>query len=768
MIRLKLKIDAKGQEITRDAFAGSLESNILFLGGQVDLRDAIDKSFHVVLNGEIHTRADWDVYVTNDDDIFICPRLMGGGNDPNALLRLVIIATAVALSGGAASALVAKLQLTSSFAVGVTTALVTAAGSSIGVALAFQAFPPPTITLGGNAPGEAGGSQTYSLSSQSNRPNSYGFVPKVYGRHKMVPYVAANPYITLEPDATGRLVQWLHAVYDFGFGPNVVTDIKIGNTNITNFQDLFFQLVDFNRPLIDEGFWDNDLKNSLSYYTGVRSVEPVSVTLDRNEVDAPSSVSSYQVTRRTASNPDNERTKISVQLVFARGLRSVASNGASGSATVNFKLEFANVLTPNTWIRVDAPGAPGVTNYRVVQKQQAIALEQPFTSALGMDAGIFRRQINFNNQIVQGNQIRYKTETIFLISNYIPNRFFVFSYTDLVFDFNYILKIGVAGQSLGRLIGKQAQFVIDGRMVYRYEIDLQGRPLPNTTMAIRVIDNSKDLNVEANWEKQINFPPVFFVKEGGGNLSISDNSLEPVYAQVEFEPTQAGEFFVRLTRQSTNNFYNSGALNTGLSDTSVLSLTTEFFRPPIVTTKRHTFLEVKIRATNQLNGTIQNLSAEVSSVLDVWNGSAWVKQETNNPAWVATDILTGQINRRALNKNRLDTASFLAWAQFCDQVPVSVTSLTYTQKRFESNFIFDFNSTVHQLFEQVATSCQASLNLIDGKYGVLIDRQKTIPTQVFTPKNSSGFSSVKSFTRNFDALRVRFVEQVSEDRKSVV
>jgi len=75
-------------------------------------------------------------------------------------------------------------------------------------------------------------------------------------------------------------------------------------------------------------------------------------------------------------------------------------------------------------------------------------------------------------------------------------------------------------------------------------------------------------------------------------------------------------------------------------------------------------MALRVRATDQLNGRIEDLSVEATSVLDVWNGAAWVPQPTNNPAWIYADIWSGTANRRPVPQSDLDTAALLDWADY--------------------------------------------------------------------------------------------------------
>ena len=44
---------------------------------------------------------------------------------------------------------------------------------------------------------------------------------------------------------------------------------------------------------------------------------------------------------------------------------------------------------------------------------------------------------------------------------------------------------------------------------------------------------------------------------------------------------------------------------------------------------------MRIRATDQLNGSLDEFNADVSSICRDWDGSAWVVRETQNPERMA-------------------------------------------------------------------------------------------------------------------------------------
>jgi len=240
-----------------------------------------------------------------------------------------------------------------------------------------------------------------------------------------------------------------------------------------------------------------------------------------------------------------------------------------------------------------------------------------------------------------------------------------------------------------------------------------------------------------------------------GEVQLVDKSSVPRYFAISFKPREIADFVIRITRTrsySSANFRVQDAL-------TVVNITSKFTTQVIKTDKRHVFLDFKIRATNQINGAVQNLSAIVTSVLDVYDPvtQTWSKQPTRNPAWVFVDLLTGEINPKRISKDRLHLESIVEWAEFCDEIPPSNPLQPFNQPRFQCDFVLDFNTTLQSIINSVCNAAQASLNIIDGKYGVLIDKRRTTPIQIFTPRNSWDFSSTRSYFDPPHALKIKYV-----------
>lgn len=175
--------------------------------------------------------------------------------------------------------------------------------------------------------------------------------------------------------------------------------------------------------------------------------------------------------------------------------------------------------------------------------------------------------------------------------------------------------------------------------------------------------------------------------------------------------------------------------------------------PPITPEVMMTMVEIKIKATGQLNGSIEQFSAVATSKLRRWDGSAWGVAATRNPAWVYLDILQGSANPRALPDARIDLETFKVWAAKCD----AVTS-PFTQPLGTCDIVVDRDFTMWELLQSVATCGRAAPTMRDNKYSVLIDDATRVPVQMFTARNSSNLQSNRTYVDEPHALRVRWID----------
>jgi len=737
MIRLKLSFGDNKPDKTFDIDSGELLHIAVSRAiAGVPLADkTAGEVFNVIVNGNFIEPGLWEFTKLSPSDTVLITLNMASGESGQIFKQFALIAITVVASvylgpeaGAQGAALIGgSLQV---------------AAVTIGAALLLNALiPPPVPNSVGFGSGGYEGSQAFSITGQSNSSKPYSVVPRVYGQHRMFPNLAASPYTELAVDPrTGEQIQYLYAIYDFGLGPVDVQQIKIGDTVLDpdNFNDYAYRLVDFNKPVVSEGLWDDALSSALTLYKGDVNADYLSAGLPGNQDDGDPE-SEWRVVRTTGVNPSGLDQEIVLQFACQEGLYGYSSSGQLGERRINMDIEYS-VSGANDWKKYNDP-----------------TVSKDFDS-VGGQIGIFEIYVNFA-----------KVDNLVTPDAYYDVYFVGGSGGDLKAHYVKYLKPGnklllvkdpttpfVVGQPLyffGAFRGNIA--AINSYINPAFAEIIMDRPVPG---------NSVQFPIYTSYTPFVTFnlvaEPVKVITNSLGVFRIEGSKKSTVYGMVRFTPIASGQFDVRVTRKNTSGTYSSVVAD----NLTWGNLTTRIDRAPIITDKRHVFLELKIKATSQLNGTIQNLSGLVRSVCDVYDDGTmtWSKQITSNPAWVFTDLLIGEINKKAITKDRLDVNSLVEWADFCDAIPTPPPSQTFVDPRFETNFVLDYSTPLQSALNQVSGAAQASLNIVDGKYGVLVDKFKTTPVQIFTPRNSSGFSSTRFYGPRPDALKIKYVDPGSD------
>lgn len=753
MIKVKLSLVEGKNQVDLDINPGeSLESAVnRSLKGLIPEKTTIADYFNVSVNAKLIEEDFWS-FVSLDpaDNIYISPKIKEGDN--GSLIKTAAIIAITFYAGPAAGKALG-------FAVGSLGAGLAAAGVSIAASLALNSLFPPAqpkgLNLDNGSSGDASSSQMYALGGQSNELRRFQTVPKVYGTHRIFPPVAANTYVELEADpVSGNLIQVLYVIYDFGIGPVQVGNIQIGDTPIQEYADLTYKLVDFNKPAVSEGSWDDATTNVLTYYKGEVKSESLSLVL--NKAASPSTPEEeYQATRNASPNSEGYKQEITVSFVFPQGLYAFNAYGNSSVRNVDLIVSFSKV-DEDIWYSFNDPA--------YVEKSDHVGgsdLFQKYGNSLypsgGNDGGAEWPQIG-DTQPLGVITVKPVFDLAFNKAAWMKKYGLPKGSTTITLGDGFaVSNIGrllrFNGEEIGKIISSTPH-VTPGYAIYTFD-----KPTTQDYAFYTFI-------VDAPGMGGVQINGAYFDNEVNGKVTteevilgrtrVSRNAREPLYATVRFTPKVVGSYKVRVIRLDNNSEFNyqvSDAMTwTGIA--------TRFDRDPIVTDKRHTFLEMKIRATNQLNGSVQNLSAVVSSVLDVYDRDTetWSKQVTSNPAWVFCDLLTGEVNKRAIDKSRLDMNSISQWAEYCDEVPPPSPSRDYILSRFSTNFVMDFTPTLQSVLGMITGAAQASLNIVDGKYGVLIDRLTTVPVQIFTPRNSKGFSSTRNYVKQPDGIKISYID----------
>jgi hypothetical protein len=165
----------------------------------------------------------------------------------------------------------------------------------------------------------------------------------------------------------------------------------------------------------------------------------------------------------------------------------------------------------------------------------------------------------------------------------------------------------------------------------------------------------------------------------------------------------------------------------------------------------------KIKATDQLNGSIEGINALVQTYAKDWNGSAWVLNSTNNPASLFRYVLEHPANAQKItNNNKFDLVQLQHWHAYC------------AAKGFTFNSVLGTQKGLLDVLRDICAAGRASPALVDGKWTVTIDEEKPNVIQHFTPHNSWDFESSKALPRIPDGLRVTYYDEDQNFQESEI
>ena len=252
----------------------------------------------------------------------------GGGKNPVRTILLVAVAVAAAVvTWGVGSALIASGSALF-VSGGSLTALGTAAAalsglavSTIGMVLVNAIAPvklPSVSGFGGFQGGQGRNeSQVYSLSAGQNPINQWGRVPVPLGQGRFAPPKAASPYSANNGDD-----QYIHELLCVGIGDVSISDIKIGTTDINDFDEIEYQYYTY----------DPAKKNKSSLYpTGVFQ-EDLNIQLKKGVWNT-----------RTTAECDKAECDIGFQ-----GLGYFNDQGGTDARTVSFEVQY-KLASSGTW-----------------------------------------------------------------------------------------------------------------------------------------------------------------------------------------------------------------------------------------------------------------------------------------------------------------------------------------------------------------------------------------------------------------------------------
>jgi len=228
-----------------------------------------------------------------------------------------------------------------------------------------------------------------------------------------------------------------------------------------------------------------------------------------------------------------------------------------------------------------------------------------------------------------------------------------------------------------------------------------------------------------------------------GAFLVSEKRSTVIRKSLKWSVT-TGQYDVRLTRITADTTDSKI-----LDDSYWTILRTIKHITPINLTTKSALVAVRIKATEQLNGVVDQFNALCQLRCLDWDAgsSTWVSRATSNPASILRYVLQGVANHRPLADSLIDLTTLQNWHVFC------------AANGFTFNHVKDYRSSVWETLAMICSAGRASITRIDGRIGVVYDYLKTVPVQHFTPKNSWGFSAKKDFVTPIHGWKVQFINE---------
>jgi len=217
---------------------------------------------------------------------------------------------------------------------------------------------------------------------------------------------------------------------------------------------------------------------------------------------------------------------------------------------------------------------------------------------------------------------------------------------------------------------------------------------------------------------------------------------------------------IRITKTNAGRIWDDNRKSRYLYLSTVREVIATAFEYPGLS-----LLGISALATESLSGAMEISCIRKGRIVNVYNGSAWTLQWSDNPVWVIWDILTRPVisgdgggTPYAIERyDGIDPARLTPYldewfeaAEYFDD-PVS-DGKDGTEKRILFNGVFDFGTTVWDAVAKVCAMARCEVLRIGRNYTILVDKPYDgNPVQLF----SAGNIKPGTFRRNYIDLNDR-------------
>lgn len=231
-------------------------------------------------------------------------------------------------------------------------------------------------------------------------------------------------------------------------------------------------------------------------------------------------------------------------------------------------------------------------------------------------------------------------------------------------------------------------------------------------------------------------------QQWGSNVKVEGRYIVPFAVGVAFDVPDGVDVEVRVQRIDNDD---RSDVNTYIDTASYTVLRSIKHTNP--STTGTTKLAMRIKANDQLTGTLQTLSLLLRKKVPVYNEATgkWTRQRTANTAWVVLDLMrTHSAVAKHVPDSRIALNTWLDYADFCEA------------NDLKTRAVVDTRLTMGELLREVMAGSLGRLSEVQGKYAAMYDAGDKVARDALTTLESGNLRWSRAFIRRPHALRVRF------------
>lgn len=227
-------------------------------------------------------------------------------------------------------------------------------------------------------------------------------------------------------------------------------------------------------------------------------------------------------------------------------------------------------------------------------------------------------------------------------------------------------------------------------------------------------------------------------------LNITGKKREPFFRAYSWTFPSRGRWQIEIQRLTQE------ATSTRISDRSTLA-GIQSIRPeyPIATDKPLALVALRIKATYQLNGTVDSLNAVVQRHAPVWDGEAWSVAPSRNPASAFVEALQGPQNPFPAADAEIDWDLLADWHDWC------------ASKGLKYDRVHDEAESLRDVLNAIAAAGRARPRHDGLKWGVVIDRPQDLVVDHLSPRNAARWRWTRTYADLPDAWRIAFRDETA-------